>query len=250
MTAKISLDKKNDIKCDPGLLFQRLLLATPTNPVDKDDFLSYELAAFPLSLFETSTFLRKANKPNLAEGIVKLVKRNSDSNLNGSNDPTSDSNNVNTVDQSNGISNTIPIGSSIQQNHQYVLDGGSLLHRITWTKGNTYGEIGTSCSKFVFSCYGQAVVIFGGYGSSPSTKDMKHLRHFEKRHPREVFFFEDTVSSLSKEDFLSHAQNKAKFVSLIGKKLEQIGCRVIYSTDDADRDIALTSVHESLKTLQ
>ena len=72
----LTLDNKNNIKCDPALPFQRLLLAAQTNPIDMDDILSYELSAFPLSLFETSIFLRKANKPNLADSIVTIVREN------------------------------------------------------------------------------------------------------------------------------------------------------------------------------
>ena len=38
MTTKITLDKDRSIKCDPGLLFQRLLLAAHSNLVDMDEF--------------------------------------------------------------------------------------------------------------------------------------------------------------------------------------------------------------------
>ena len=69
MSSKVTLCKKNDIKCDPALLFQRLLLVSRTNPVDMEEVMSYELSAFPLSLFETSQFLRKADKPKLADAI-------------------------------------------------------------------------------------------------------------------------------------------------------------------------------------
>ena len=239
MTAKISLDKKKNIKCDPALLFQRLLLVAQTNPIDMDDILSYELSAFPLSLFETSTLLRKANKPNLTEGIVKIINATCES-MNESILIEVDANQDST-DRSI-IQKDLPD----QQNIQYVLDGGSLLHRISWTKGKSYGEIASSCCNFVLSRYNQAIVDFDGYDMRPSTKDMTHLRRSEKHSPREVFFSEDTIVCLSKEDFLSHSQNKAKFAYLIGEKLKQVGCRVVHSTDDADRDIAVTSVHESL----
>ena len=79
------------------------------------------------------------------------------------------------------------------QDQQYVLDGGSLLHRISWAKDKTYCETAKS------SRYGRAIVIFDGYGSGPSTKDMTHLRRSEKHSLPEVIL--STVASLSEEDF-------------------------------------------------
>ena len=52
--------------------------------------------------------------------------------------------------------------------------------------------------------------------------------------------------SLPKEEFLSHPKNKSKFVHLLGENITQAGCRIIHSSDDADCDIAITSVEESL----
>ena len=44
---------------------------------------------------------------------------------------------------------------------------------------------------------------------------------------------------------MSHPQNKARFMQLIGENLEQVDSRVSHSTGDEDSDIALISVHES-----
>ena len=131
-------------------------------------------------------------------------------------------------------------------NHQYVVDGGSLLYRIIWRKDKTYGEIAESCAKFVCARYGKIIVVFDGYDGKPSTEDMVHLRHAEKHSPREASSTDDTISSLSKEDSLCQSVNKSNFVSLVGMKLEEIGCQVKYATGDADRDIAVTAVNESL----
>ena len=53
---------------------------------------------------------------------------------------------------------------------QFVLDGGSLLQRIQWTRGATYREICTVYTDYVAKKYGEAIVIFDGYGES-STKE-------------------------------------------------------------------------------
>ena len=61
MTASVTFCKKEDIKCDPALLSQRLLLVSQSSSVDLDDIISYEfeLAAYPLSLFENPFFSPK-----------------------------------------------------------------------------------------------------------------------------------------------------------------------------------------------
>ena len=59
VSTKITLSKKNDIKCDPALLSQ-CLLVSPPNPVDMNEIMSFELSAFPLSLRSLHTFVSLA----------------------------------------------------------------------------------------------------------------------------------------------------------------------------------------------
>ena len=59
-----------------------------------------------------------------------------------------------------------------------VLDGGFLLQCIPWTRGRgggTYREICTVYTDYMVKKYGEAIVVFDGYGES-STKDMVHQR--------------------------------------------------------------------------
>ena len=39
-----------------------------------------------------------------------------------------------------------PDMSKLEQCRQYVVDGGFLLHRVVWSKGQTFGQI---CQKYV-----------------------------------------------------------------------------------------------------
>ena len=59
---------------------------------------------------------------------------------------------------------------------QFVLDGGSLLHKLTWPKGLTFDEISNLYTDYVQSQFGRPVVIFDGYIQEPSTKDITHIR--------------------------------------------------------------------------
>ena len=49
----------------------------PSNLVDMEEFLSFELAAFLLLLCEAVNFLQKSNKPNSSEKISKIVEEES-----------------------------------------------------------------------------------------------------------------------------------------------------------------------------
>ena len=51
---------------------------------------------------------------------------------------------------------------------------------------------------------------------------------------------------VSKESFLANSSNKEKLIRLIGEKLSNSNCKVIYANEDADMDIAKVGVHELL----
>ena len=57
---------------------------------------------------------------------------------------------------------------------QYVLDGGSLLHRIPWPRGATFGKIIDMYAEYVRNRYNNVIIVFDGYGNGPSTKDHTH----------------------------------------------------------------------------
>ena len=50
--------------------------------------------------------------------------------------------------------------NSIPETDCYVLDGGSLLHRLAWMKGDSYGAIAESYADFTVRHYRQATVVF------------------------------------------------------------------------------------------
>ena len=149
-----TVSSENEVMIDPALLFQRLLVVAKSTPLDIHDVVQYKLCSYPPSIFETSKLLQKANKTQLAETIVKSVLQ------------PRPSDEINTT-----VNDTTD---------QYVLDGGSLMHRIKWPKNFTYAQIASLYSDFVQSKYGDAIVILDGYNSKPSTKDTTHLRRASK----------------------------------------------------------------------
>ena len=131
----VTLGSKNTVKIngeniqvDPQLLFQRLIVAAQT--IDLSTALNYELCTFPPALFQSVGILLEATKSTLAESIWKMVQ-------------------CQRID--------------IPKDIQYVLDGGSLLHRIPWHKGTTFLDILKSYRNYVLDKYGEAIIIFDGY---------------------------------------------------------------------------------------
>ncbi len=65
---------------------------------------------------------------------------------------------------------------SIPSTEHYALDGGSLVHRLEWKKGDSYGAIAQSYADFTIHHYGKAKVVFDGNSESPSIKNIMHQR--------------------------------------------------------------------------
>ena len=141
----ITLDTKTAVKLDGvavhQLLFQRLTIAAKASD-EIEDIFKYELCSYPPALLDSSLLLREPQKPVLANTIWDTLTQNS------------------------------PV---LTGEVQYVLDGGSLLQRIPWTRGTTYRDICTVYTEYVTKKYGEAIVVFDGYGESSTriwyTKD-------------------------------------------------------------------------------
>ena len=85
------------------------------------------------------------------------------------------------------------ISDSGSKTEYHVFDGGSLIHRIPWKRGNSYGEIAQSYVDFTIRHYGSTVLraiwlwtmeLMGmDYGEGPTIKDNTHQRRGENIHP-------------------------------------------------------------------
>lgn len=105
MASKTSLKiDRETVHVDPQLLFQRCTTAANGLFDDISEIFKYELCNIPSSLFDKNGFPRESQKSLLADVLWE-----------------------NTVNDDN-----LP---EAQKNTHYVLDGGSLLHRIPWQKG-------------------------------------------------------------------------------------------------------------------
>ena len=202
------------VQIDPQLLFQRLVTAG-TRSEQLTDIFEYELCSYPTALFDTKDVMRAANKPALADAIWDLLPR----------DILEPGDNVN-----------------------YVVDGGSLLHRIPWEKGTTYDSICQNYSDYVRKHYGKPVIVFDGYSDQPSTKDNTHHRRAEKHVSTPVHFTSEMSMNLKKEDFLSNKLNKQKFIKLLSDHLVHNECKTKHAKADADVLIVQTASDSAYTT--
>ncbi len=126
-----------------------------------------------------------------------------------------------------------------------MIDGGSLLQRLPWKRGDQFSTILDSYVSYVKKRYGKAVVVFDGYESGPAPKDVTHQRRTGQSTGVEVKFKEDMLLAIKKEIFLANKGNKQRFINMLGQKLEDEGCEVHYSEGDADFDIVKKAVDAS-----
>ena len=211
-TSAIAVAPDRTIDC--SLLFQRFLVIAKTGELSLEEVMSYELSPFPPSLFETTHIFRKADKPQLVQAIIEHA--------------------------GDAILDTVP------STELHVLDGGSLLHRLPWKSGDSYGTIVKSYADFNVQQYGSSTtIVFDGYDVGPSIKDNTHLRREHDIHPI-VSFTADTQYTGKKDDFLSRGSNKQSLIRLLSDELRKRGCTVINAPGDTDVEIVKAAVSTSL----
>lgn len=204
----------DDRTIDPALLFQRFLVVSQTGDLQLDEVMSYELCPYPMSLFEGKNILRAPDKPQLAEAIRNYVTPKAD----------------------NAVTQTVAVTD------HYVLDGGSLIHRLKWTDGSTYSSIADDYASFTVKHYGRATVVFDGYEVGPSIKDCTHQRRSRNLNANKVNITGVTKFVGKKEDFLSNEANKQALIQLIMGQMRQRGCEVMQAEGDADVEIAKAAI--------
>ena len=208
-TPTVTLDGET-VHVDPQLLFQRLTAAAERSAEDIPQVFTYELCSVPSSLFDTAGFIREPQKPALADAIWGL----------------------------GDCSCVEPFRDDIQ----FVLDGGSLLQRIPWSKGSTFSTLCNVYVNYVTGKYHDAVVVFDGYRSGPTTKDTAHLRRTKGITGAKVYLTQNTPFKTKKEQFLSNSENKQEFIFMLSRCLEANGCNTIHAEGDADVLIVTTAV--------
>ena len=120
--------------------------------------------------------------------------------------------------------------SSNRDDMQYVIDGGMLIHRITWKVGSSFTDICASYVSFL-SKYPQCTVVFDGYRNS--TKDMAHKVRSKTLSCSNITVEFSTCLTVKKAQFLSNPGNNY---------LIRSGFSCLNAQSDADVLICRTAV--------
>jgi len=129
--------KEGERLSDPKALFHRMVTIAEREE-NLEQFFQFELTAEPMSLFKDG-MMRKPDKPSLRKIIM----------------PEGDA---------------IP-KKDIAANSHFVIDGGALLHRVRWQKGDKFISIAETYIKYTKKHYGESVeVIFDGYEDESKVK--------------------------------------------------------------------------------
>ena len=128
---------------------------------------------------------------------------------------------------------------------QYVLDGGALLQLIPWSRGSTFASILQSYVCYVTQRFQQAVVVFDGYLSGPSTKGIPHQRKTKGKSSVEVVFTLHMTLQTKKDFFLSNKKNKQRFIDFLCEALTKNSCTTVCADGDADCMIVAQALESS-----
>ncbi|KAJ8678150.1 hypothetical protein QAD02_013937 [Eretmocerus hayati] len=183
------------------LLLDRVFTILRGNTEGLRSALEYELAPWPMSIFDKEGMMRKPNKSDLYRCFES---------------------------------------SSIQQisnvRVKYVLDGGFLLHALIWPHSTKFSDIFAINKNHINLQYGQdSTVVFDGYlADITGTKSYERYRRERKNEGADINLGGDNLLVLHQKQFLSNNANKFKFVHKLAENLQSAGSSIQIATEDAD----------------
>ncbi|KAL8614362.1 hypothetical protein ACOMHN_007700 [Nucella lapillus] len=211
-TSKASADL---VYVDSTLLFQRLVKVAELTPGILEDAFVFELSNVPRSLFDSNGLPRQANKAALANCVWSATRQQ---------------------------------GLQLPDDVAFVIDGGSLLHQLSWLRGTKYNQLVQRYTSVISRNYNRGTVVFDGYSSEPSTKGVAHLRRTGGVTGPAIDFAGDMVLSESKERFLANPANKQRFIYLLSPALAKSGFESLHAQGDADCLIVQTTLEKAKET--
>ncbi|KAJ8043553.1 hypothetical protein HOLleu_10691 [Holothuria leucospilota] len=193
---------KADVQVKSGVLFARLIALIQREDNILEHF-KYELTPEPSSIFHDG-YIRKAKKSDLRNHLFKKIK------------------------------------NKVEDIHVeiVVLDGGALLHKVSWENCSTYNHVIQRYVSFVkrYKAAKAVKVVFDGYTDEWSIKSQEHmLRQTNKS--ADINVSEDSNVTCNKESFLKNNYNKQQLIKLISDSLKVSGFNTKICDGDADTEI-------------
>jgi len=206
-TIKVHDDK---VPVDPILLFQRMRI-TKTFGDELEQFFEYELALYPLSLFD-AIGMRKTQKLAIYD-FFKCVNIDID-----------------------------------HKNTTYIIDGGYLLHRVVWDQEETFDFIFDKYVHYIHKHLGcNVIVVFDGYNDYRKiTIAVEQNRQTTKINSScDIIFDRFMTVPTNQQQFLANTHNKSRFISILSEKLTTANIFVKQANNDADVLIIETALEQS-----
>ena len=96
---------------------------------------------------------------------------------------------------------------------KYVLDGGALLHKVKWVKGESYKQTFHRYCDHVINKYGISTVVFDGY-DIPSIKDHEHQRRTSVgKTSANIQVVKSNAAHNNQDAFFANTSNKLQFIN-------------------------------------
>ena len=195
------------IHIDPQILFTRLaaLLQREDDIIEK---FAYELTPEPASLFKDG-MMRKSAKSILRNHLLMKIEP------------------------------SINVTTEV-----CVVDGGALLHKVSWQQKGIYKNVVDLYINFVkkrYAGFDTVCVVFDGYTDKWSLKSPEHQRR-SKTTSANVTISENMKVSSGSKLFLRNEHNKKQFIILLSSGLRRSGYKTVECTGDADVTIAKTAI--------
>ena len=196
-----------DAEVNPTLLFMRITCII-NSTTEMEDYMSYELAKHPPSLFDKGVISRTAKSV-----LGTLLK------------------------------SKVDVHARLPEQCKCVLDGGHLLHVVPWPTAATYKQVCQAYVTYTVQHYGgQSVVVFNGYGSTSSTKAAEQQRRATQSISADILFECDMKTTTTQKAFLANSKNKARLIVKLTTELQHAGVIVKQDTADADHLIVSTAM--------
>ncbi|KAE8738446.1 hypothetical protein FOCC_FOCC016069 [Frankliniella occidentalis] len=221
--AELKLTKKNKVKSfatmshnitlggeevtiNPYQLLHRIVCALDADNGKLVDFLEYELALRPPSLFDEVS-MRKTEKAALAAKC--------------------------------------PPGDDVPHGAKFVVDGGMLLRAIVWPRPATHSEVCLAYRDHAVKRYkSDATIVFDGYeGAEMSTKaEEQRRRSAGKTSPKILNLQPHQYTCTAQANFLGNGENKTSLIRMMTPSFESAGMTVIQDEGDADQLVVETAL--------
>src|SRR6218665_3750497 len=204
---KVLVVDKKEIFVQSAHLFNRLIVLVEWT-TEMEQYFSYELTPMPSSLFQDS-FMRKPQKAALGPVLFQKAM----------------------------FTESLPAS-------QFVLDGGSLLHKIKWPKTGKYIDVIKLYLGYILRNYGsKCCIVFDGYESGPTTKDHEHERRSKTSSCAPNIEVGEQRSVYTKQSaFLANGHNKTQLIVFLSQHLIEDNHEVIQSANDADTEIVKVAI--------